>query len=121
MSRGAPRLALLLLLPAGGARAHHGVASGGFAAAEGPGAAIETTSALPLPERGLLLLAKEEYARFRHLDRAEPENKDHLSFTTLGVGFGIRSWLSAYLFAPFAVKGLEAFRATAVATWATGL
>lgn len=107
MSRGPPRLALLLLLPAGAARAHHGVATGGFAAAEGPGAAIETTSALPLPEGGLLLLAKEEYVRFRHLDRAEPVNKDHFSFTTLGAGIGIRPWLSAYLFAPYAVKAQD--------------
>jgi hypothetical protein len=107
VSRGPSRLALLLLLPAGAARAHHGVASGGFAAAEGPGAAIETTSALPLPQGVLLLVAKEELARFRHLDRADPVNKDHLSFTTLGVGAGVRPWLSAYLFAPYAVKAQD--------------
>lgn len=104
MRRAAPILPLALLLAASPARAHHGVASAGFVGSEGPGAAVETTSALPLPERALFLLAKTEYARFRRFDRAEPENKDHASFTTLGAGFGVRPWLSAYAFLPYSVK-----------------
>jgi hypothetical protein len=99
--------ALVLLAAAPPALAHHGVASAGFAGAEGPGAAIETTTALPLPQRALVLLLKEEYTRFRHLARAEPGNKDHFSFTTVGAGVGIRPWLSAYLFVPYAVKAQD--------------
>jgi hypothetical protein len=107
VSRRAGWLAVALLAGARPARAHHGGATGGFLGAEGPGAGIETTSALPLPEQTLLLLAKTEYARFRHLDRAEPFNKDHVSFTTLGVGYGVTPWLTAYAFAPWAVKAQD--------------
>ncbi len=46
-------LALLFLAIASPARAHHGVAAASLAGPEGPGAALETTSALPLPELGL--------------------------------------------------------------------
>ncbi len=98
---------LALLAAARPALAHHGVASAGFAGAEGPGAALETTAALPLPQRAVVLLVKEEYVRFRHLASAEPTNKDHFSFTTVGVGVGIRPWLSAYLFAPYTVKAQD--------------
>jgi hypothetical protein len=101
-------LAALLVAAAVPARAHHGVASASFAGAEGPGAALETTSALPLPARTLFVLGKTEYARFRRFDFAAPENKDHSSFTTLGVGYGLLPWLSAYLFQPYAVKAQDA-------------
>jgi hypothetical protein len=107
VSHGCRWVAWGLLLAAGPARAHHGTAAGGFIGEEGPGAAIETTSALPLPQRALLLLAREEYARFRRFDRAEPFNKDHFSFTTLGAGVGVRPWLSAYVFAPYAAKAQD--------------
>jgi hypothetical protein len=107
VSRARAWVAVGLLAAAGPARAHHGTAAGGFMGEDGPGAAVETTSALPLPERAVLLLAKEEYARFRHFARAEPENKDHFSFTTLGVGVGIRPWLSAFVFAPYAAKAQD--------------
>ncbi len=97
-------VSLAAVLHAAPARAHHGVASVGFAGSEGPGAAIETASANPLPARTLLVLAKSEWAQFRKVAFAEPENKDHFSFTTLGVGYGIRPWLTAYAFAPWQVK-----------------
>jgi hypothetical protein len=96
-----------LLLGAAPALAHHGVASATFAGAEGPGAALETTSALPLPWRAAFVLAKTEYVDFRRFAHAAPENKDYSSFTTLGLGYGIRPWLSAYLFQPFSVKAQD--------------
>ncbi|HET7825830.1 MAG TPA: hypothetical protein VFK90_10870 [Anaeromyxobacter sp.] len=99
--------AIALLLAAVPARAHHGTAAGGFIGEEGPGAAIETTSALPLPARTLLFLGKEEYSRFRRYERAEPVNKAHFSFTTLGAGVGLLPWLSAYAFAPYAAKAQD--------------
>jgi hypothetical protein len=99
--------ALAVALHAAPARAHHGVASASFAGAEGPGAALETTSPLPLPRGTLLLLAKSEWAEYRPFAFAAPENKDHSSFTTLGAGYGVRPWLSAYLFLPWAVKAQD--------------
>jgi hypothetical protein len=97
-------LALLFLAIASPARAHHGVAAVSLAGPEGPGAALETTSALPLPELGIFVMGKSEYVSFLERAVAAPENKDHSSFNTLALGFGIRSWLSAYLFQPYSVK-----------------
>jgi hypothetical protein len=100
--------ALAGTLLAAPARAHHGVASASFAGVEGPGAALETSSALPLPQGAIFLLAKSEWAEFRKRAFAAHENKDHSSFTTLGVGYGLRPWLTAYLFQPWAVKAQDA-------------
>jgi hypothetical protein len=102
-----PLAALAAALLASPARAHHGVASASFAASEGPGGALETTSALPLPGGAVFAVAKTEWAEFRRRAFAAPENKDQSSFSTLGVGYGIRPWLTAYLFQPWAVKAQD--------------
>lgn len=88
-------------------RAHHGVPSVSIAGAEGPGAALDTTSALPLPRGTAFALVKSEYVPFRRFAFAEPENKTHSSFSVLGAGYGITPWLSAYAFLPFAVKSQD--------------
>lgn len=92
---------------AGAARAHHGVAAVGVAGPEGPGAALETTSALALPQRLAFAMLKSEYVSFQHRDFAEPENKDYSLFNMLAVGYGIFPWLSAYVFQPFNVKAQD--------------
>lgn len=94
-------LALSTALPA---RAHHGGAAVGMSGPEGPGAAIETTSPIPLPQGALFLMVKSEYAPFRQFDFAEPENKVYSLFNTLVAGYGITPSLSGYLFLPFNVK-----------------
>jgi hypothetical protein len=99
--------ALLSLAVALPARAHHGVASVAFAGPEGPGAAHETTSALPLPQGTVFAMAKSEYVRFRSFSFAAPENKAYSSFSTLGVGYGVTPWLSAFVFQPFGVKAQD--------------
>ncbi|MFY3743052.1 hypothetical protein ACOQFB_04025 [Anaeromyxobacter sp. Red801] len=86
------------------AAAHHGVAAVGLAGPEGPGAALETTSALPLPERSLLVLARGEWVPYQRFAWARPENKDHSAFGTLAIGYGITPWLTAYAFQPLSVK-----------------
>jgi hypothetical protein len=98
---------LLAAAVAAPARAHHGVASVGFATAEGPGAAQETTSALPLPQGTVFAMAKSEVVPFRRFGFAEPENKGFSSFSTLGAGYGLTPWLSAFAFQPFAVKAQD--------------
>lgn len=95
---------LAIALPA---RAHHGVATVSVAGPEGPGAALETTSALPLPQGTLFAMVKSEYVPFRQYGFAEPENKSFSSFSMLGVGYGITPWLSVYAFQPFTVKAQD--------------
>jgi hypothetical protein len=68
---------------------------------------METTSALPLPENTLFAMVKEEYVPYLEFAFAEPENEAFSSYTTLALGYGISSWLSVWLFQPFAVKAQD--------------
>ncbi len=95
---------LALALPA---RAHHGVAAVSVAGPEGPGAALETTSPLPLPERTLFAMVKSEYVPFQRYGFADPTNKDYALFSMAAIGYGIRPWLSLYAFQPFNVKAQD--------------
>lgn len=97
-------IAACLALPA---RAHHGGAGVGMAGPEGPGAAIETTSPIPIPQGALFLMVKSEYVPFRRFDWAEPENKTYSLFDTLVAGYGVTPWLTGYLFLPYNVKSQE--------------
>jgi hypothetical protein len=99
-------LAATLLL-ASPARAHHGVAAVGIAGPEGPGAAMETTSPLPLPQGALFTMAKTEYVPYRQFASAEPENKSYSSFSTIALGYGLRPWMSVYVFQPYSVKAQD--------------
>jgi hypothetical protein len=95
------------LLAAHPALAHHGSAGVGMAGPEGPGAAIETTSPIPLPQGSIFFLLKSEYVPFRQFDFAQPENKVYSLFDTLALGYGAAPWLSAYLFLPYNVKSQD--------------
>jgi hypothetical protein len=95
------------LLVAAPARAHHGGAAVGVAGAEGPGAAMETTSALPLPEGTGLALLKSEYVPFRQYASLDGANKTWASFNTVALGYGIRPWLSAFVFQPVNAKAAQ--------------
>jgi hypothetical protein len=86
------------------AHAHHGVAAVGVAGPEGPGAAMETTSPLPLPQGMLLAMAKSEVVPFQQFAFAEPNNKSFSGFNMLVVGYGIRPWLSVYALQPYNMK-----------------
>lgn len=107
MRTGALAVAALGLAVATPARAHHGVAAIGVAGQEGPGAALETTSPLPLPERTLFGMLKGEYVPYQRFASAAPENKDHAFFGTAAVGYGVRPWLSAYVLQPINVKAQD--------------
>jgi len=96
--------ALSTALPA---RAHHGGAAVGMSGPEGPGAAIETSSPIPLPQNTLFLMVKAEYAPFRSFDFAQPTNKVFSLFDTMVAGYGITPWLSGYLFLPYNVKSQD--------------
>ena len=59
-----------LILAALPAHAHHGVAAVGLSEPEGPGAALETTAALPLPKHFAFAMVKSEFVSFQMRDRA---------------------------------------------------
>jgi hypothetical protein len=102
-------LVLAILLFALPAQAHHGVASVGFASGEGPGTALETTAALPLPRWTGFAMVKSEYVSFAERpDRAAfARQKDFSSFNMAAIGFGMTPWLSTYVFQPFNVKSQD--------------
>jgi hypothetical protein len=88
------------------ARAHHGTATASAIGAEGPGAALDTASPLPLGQGTALALVKSEHVRFQR--RAGfAEQKRYASFNTLAVGYGLRPWLSAFVFQPFSWKSQD--------------
>ena len=99
--------AAALLSAAAPARAHHGVAAVGAAGPEGPGAAIETTSPLPLPQGMLFTMVKSEYVPFLPSAPAVPNEKSYSSFNLVALGFGVRPWLSVFAFQPFNVKAQD--------------
>lgn len=107
MRRLAIALAGLALAAPVPARAHHGGAAMGIAGPEGPGAALETTSALLPQERNLLLFAKTEYVPFQQFSWADPTNKEHFWFNTLTAGYGITPWLTVFLSQPLQVKAQQ--------------
>jgi hypothetical protein len=95
-----------LALAAAPALAHHGTAAVSAIGAEGPGAALDTTSPLPLGRGTLLLLGKSEYAAFQQ--RAGfTDQKRYSSFNTVALGYGLTPWLSAFLFQPYNVKSQD--------------
>ncbi len=97
-----------LVLAAPPAHAHHGVAAVGLSEPEGPGAALETTAALPLPKHFAFAMVKSEFVSFQIRNRAAfPEQKDFSWFNMVALGFGITPWLSAYVFQPYNVKSAD--------------
>jgi hypothetical protein len=86
---------------------HHGVASLGIAGIEGPGAPVETSNSVTLPEKSLLAYLKLDYAAFKKKTAVRDDEADFNAFWMFGLGYGIKSWLSAYLFVPYYSKVLE--------------
>ena len=96
-------LCLALSLAASPALAHHGVASLGAAGLEGPGAPVETSSSATLPAGKWLAYLKVDHAESKKGILPPPEN-DYNQYWMLGLGYGFKPWLSAYLFQPYNIK-----------------
>lgn len=94
---------LILGLASPPALAHHGVASLGAAGLEGPGAPVETSSSATLPEGKWLAYLKVDHAQFETGLVAPPEG-DYNQYWMLGLGYGFKPWLSAYVFQPYNIK-----------------
>jgi hypothetical protein len=108
MTRRTSRLAVALLMAVGAApvRAHHGTAAVGAMVADGPGAALDTASPLPLGQGTALGLVKSEYVDFQR--RAGfADQRRYSSFSTVAVGYGLRPWLSAFVFQPYGLKAQD--------------
>ncbi len=99
--------ALLLLLTPSTALAHHGVATLGAGGLEGPGAPLETSTSMTLPRGSVLAYFKFDHARWERFTSARDEESLYSTFWLFGVGYGIRSWLSAYAFLPYNQKTME--------------
>jgi len=88
------------------ASAHHGVAAVSVAGPEGPGAALDATSPLPLPQGLAFAMLKSEYVPFQQ--RAGFSNqKTFSSFNLAALGYGVLPWLSAYVFQPYNLKAQD--------------
>lgn len=107
MKRHIAGLCALWLLAPGVSLAHHGVASLGAAGLEGPGAPVETSNSATLPKGGVLAYMKLDYAQFEKFTAARDDEGDYNSFWIFGLGYGITSYLSAYLFVPYNNKVVE--------------
>jgi hypothetical protein len=103
-----PLATIALSLCALPALAHHGVASLGAAGVEGPGAPVETSSSATLPQGTWLGYVKVDHAKSRTYDPdpANPEG-DFNQYWMLGLGYGFKPWLSAYVFQPYSIKDDE--------------
>jgi hypothetical protein len=102
------RCALVVLLGLSApALAHHGVASLGAAGLEGPGAPVETSSSATLPEGKWLGYLKVDHSQSRTFDPSTApgdEEGDYNQYWMLGLGYGVKPWLSLYLFQPYNIK-----------------
>ena len=99
--------ALILLLTPSAAAAHHGVAALGAAGLEGPGAPLETSTSLTLPRGSILTYFKFDHAEWERYTIRRDEESVYSSFWLFGLGYGVRSWLSAYVFLPYNQKTVE--------------
>jgi hypothetical protein len=107
--RGAPLAIALALAAATGATpawAHHGTAAVGALGAEGPGAALDTASPLPLGPGTFFALVKSEYVPFQQLPGFS-DQKQYALYDNLAVGYGLTPWLSAFVFQPYNVKAQD--------------
>lgn len=100
------RLVLWLSVPSV-VLAHHGVASLGVAGLEGPGAPLETSTSATLPEGSFLFYTKLDHVKFKKFTPFRDDETYLYNFWMFGVGYGIKSWFSAYIFIPYNVKRKE--------------
>ncbi len=89
------------ITPLTNAQAHHG----GVSAAFGPGAPVETSSPLTLPQGKFLLYERLELSPFKKFgDSRDEGGNDNFTFTNTLFGYGISDAVSAYVSLPYAKK-----------------
>ncbi|ADO44860.1 conserved hypothetical protein [Hydrogenobacter thermophilus TK-6] len=99
------KVLMTALLCCGLSFAHHGVAALGAASLEGPGAPLETSSSATLPEGSWLFYLKLDHVKWKKYSFQDfPDQKSTYDFWMYGLGYGVKPWLSLYLFVPYYVK-----------------
>lgn len=83
---------------------HHGVAGLGAAGLQGPGAPLETATSALLPQGSTLLYLKLDHAEFKKMTPEPNTEGDYSQFWMLGLGYGVTSWFSGYVFLPYHAK-----------------
>ncbi len=98
-------LTCVLVGISGVSMAHHGVAGLGAAGLRGPGAPIEAATSATLPVGETLAYLKLDHAKYETFDPdpANPES-DYANYWMAGLGYGLKSWFSAYVFLPYHSK-----------------
>ncbi len=92
-------------LTAGFSFAHHGVASLGAVGLRGPGAPLETSTSATLPQGSWLFYTKLDNAKWKRYSFQQfPDQQNTSSFWMFGIGYGLKPWLSLYIFTPYTVK-----------------
>lgn len=104
MKKNSIKKCTLLLVLCTSAFAHHGVPSISIAGVEGPGAPIETTSSATLQEGSLLAYMKVDHADYKTYTSARDGEAVSSEYFMYGLGYGITSYLSAYVFVPYYTK-----------------
>jgi len=94
----------LLLALCTSAFAHHGVPSISIGGVEGPGAPLETSSSATLPEGSFLAYMKLDHADYKTYTSARDGESKSSNYFMYGLGYGIRPYLSAYMFVPYYTK-----------------
>ena len=77
----------------------------GAAGLRGPGAPIEAATSATLPAGETLAYLKLDHAKYETYD-ADPANpeSDYANYWMAGLGYGLTSWFSAYVFLPYHSK-----------------
>ncbi len=86
------------------ASSHHGVASLGSAGINGPGAPLETSTSSTIPKGKFLFYIKYDDVIFKKFTEKIDEEKSINNYWNYGIGWGVKSYLSLYLFQPYNVK-----------------
>ncbi|MDQ7068452.1 MAG: hypothetical protein Q9M40_11025 [Sulfurimonas sp.] len=87
--------------------AHHGVPTVSVAGLVGPGAPIETTSSTTLQEGSLLGYMRVDSASYTTYTPAKDGEQQRSDFFLYGAGYGVTSYFSAYIFAPYYTKAQD--------------
>jgi len=99
------KVLLTALLTYGISFAHHGFATLGAVGIEGPGAPVETSTSQTLPQGSWLFYLKLDHVKWKKYSfKRFPDQQDSYDFWIYGLGYGVKPWLSLYIFVPYYVK-----------------
>lgn len=94
--------------PAGGsAPVSHGVGTLAIVGAGGPGAPVETSGSLPIPDGRFVGFVKLDHAKWETFTPETDDERDFSSYWVAGLGYGVTPYLSTYVVLPYILQKLE--------------